>query len=172
MKWLKCRIIINRKDSWYELVFSTSVINLRCAIAIKSDKIWMFHWFGPLLALFLVLSQSEEEELCQMRRLRGRCQNHVTPLSHLEEADMRPRGRPQLWIQGGQRGHGPPVPVKTSHKNYGGHRRPLIFHVSCPPTPTPSDHAGSDAGPTLLSYPYPSASSSLLPLGLFSACCF
>ena len=43
---------------------------------------------------------------------------------------------------GGQGGHAPPVPVKTSHKKDGRHRRPLIFHVSWPP---PSDHAGSDA---------------------------
>ena len=35
----------------------------------------------------------------------------------------------------------PPVPVKTSHKKDGRHRRPLIFHVSWPP---PSDHPGSD----------------------------
>ena len=35
---------------------------------------------------------------------------------------------------GGQGGHGPPpVPVKTSHKKDGRHRRPLIFHVSWPP---------------------------------------
>ena len=43
---------------------------------------------------------------------------------------------------GGQGGHAPPVPVKTSHKKYGRHRRPLIFHVSWP---LPSDHPGSDA---------------------------
>ena len=53
----------------------------------------------------------------------------------------------QLRIQGGGRTKEamppPPVPVKTSHKKDGRHRRPLIFHVSCPP---PSDHAGSDAG--------------------------
>ena len=30
-------------------------------------------------------------------------------------------------------GHAPPVPVKTSHKKDGRHRRPLIIHVSCPP---------------------------------------
>ena len=36
----------------------------------------------------------------------------------------------------------PPVPVKTSHKKDGRHRRPLIFHVSWPPS---IDHAGSDA---------------------------
>ena len=36
---------------------------------------------------------------------------------------------------GGQGDHAPPVPVKTSHKKDGRHRRPLIFHVSCPPPP-------------------------------------
>ena len=41
----------------------------------------------------------------------------------------------------------PPVPVKTSHKKDGRHRRPLIFHVSCPPPP--SDHPGSDTVPIL-----------------------
>ena len=45
--------------------------------------------------------------------------------------------------RGGARGAmaPPPVPVKTSHKKDGRHRRPLIFHVSWPP---PSDHPGSD----------------------------
>ena len=43
---------------------------------------------------------------------------------------------------GGARGPCPPVPVKTSHKKDGRHRRPIIFHVSCSPPP---DHPGSDA---------------------------
>ena len=43
---------------------------------------------------------------------------------------------------GGQGGHNPPVPVKTSHKKDARHRLPLIFHVSWP---SPSDHPGSDA---------------------------
>ena len=34
---------------------------------------------------------------------------------------------------GGQGGHAPPVPVKTSRKKDGCHRQPLIFHISCPP---------------------------------------
>ena len=40
----------------------------------------------------------------------------------------------QLRIQGGAKGAmPPPVPVKTSHKKDGRHRRLLISHVSCPP---------------------------------------
>ena len=44
---------------------SISKIHVRCAFAIKSDKIWIFHWFRPLLDLFsasslafLLLTQS------------------------------------------------------------------------------------------------------------------
>ena len=58
--------------------------------------------------------------------------------------------RMQLRIQGGgQGGHGPPVPIKTSHKKMAAIHGALYFMFLAP---APSDHSGSDAGMFILCY--------------------
>ena len=83
----------------------------------------------------------EERDFGRMWQLTIFENNRLTIGKQKYAVERERKGRVQLRIQGGgARGPWPPpVPVKTSHKKDGRHRRPLIFHVSWPPPLTMLD---------------------------------
>ena len=95
------------------------------------------------LSLFVASNKQRNFSSLTVRQTNISTSPH-TPISHVPPSSaMRPTpffpSRPtcdQLRIQEGG-AMPPPVPVKTSHKKDGRHRRPLIFHVSWPNPPAP-----------------------------------